>query len=135
MLNRVTIMGRLTKDPELRRTNTGKPVVSFSVAVDRTFGEGTDFFDCVAWSKTGEFVDSYFTKGKMIAVDGRLQTRTWEKDGRKCKAVEIIVEQAHFCGSKSDDNSAPARPVDVAPARPVDVEFTEEIEDDGHLPF
>ena len=90
MLNHITIMGRLTRDPELRRTGSGVAVASFTVAVDRDFGgrdggeKETDFIDCVAWRQTGEFVSKYFTKGSMIVVSGRLQIRSWtDKDGNK----------------------------------------------------
>lgn len=131
MLNTVALMGRLTKDPELRRTGSGKAVVSFGIAVNRHIGDGVDFFDCIAWEKTGEIVHDFFAKGKMIAIDGRLQTRTWEKDGHRMKAVEIVADHVHFCGSKTEENARN----DSTPARPVNIEFTEEVDDDGHLPF
>ena len=106
MLNVAIIMGRLTRDPELRRTNSGKPVAGFTVAVDRDYApEGqekeTDFIDCVAWNGTAEFVDKYFKKGNMIAVQGRLQIRNWtDKDGNKRKTAEILVSNVYFGESK-----------------------------------
>ena len=103
-LNNSVLMGRLARDPELRRTNTGKSVTSFTIAVDN-FGKdsGTSFIPCVAWQHTGEFINNYFMKGSQIAVEGRLQSRQYEtKDGRKQTAVELVVSQAHFCGKKED---------------------------------
>ena len=110
MLNHITIMGRLTRDPELRRTGSGIAVASFTVAVDRDFGgrEGgereTDFIDCVAWRQTGEFVSKYFTKGRMIVVSGRLQIRSWtDKDGNKRRTAEVVADNCYFGDSKRDD--------------------------------
>ena len=103
-LNYSVLMGRLVRDPELRRTNTGKAVASFTVAVDN-FGKdnGASFISCVAWDKTGEFIDSYFPKGSQIVVEGRLQTRQYEtKDGKKQTVTELVVTQAHFCGKKQE---------------------------------
>ena len=105
-LNYSVLMGRLAKDPELRRTNTGKAVTSFTVAVDN-FGKdsGTSFIDCVAWQHTGEFVDKYFMKGNPIIVEGRLQKRQYETmDGRKASITELVVTQAHFCGKKEQSD-------------------------------
>lgn len=108
MLNTITIMGRLTRDPELRRTGSGVAVTSFSVAVDRDFkstdGEReTDFIDCVAWRQTGEFVDKHFSKGKMIVVKGRLEIRSWtDKDGNKRRSAEVVAENCYFGESKRD---------------------------------
>ena len=114
MLNQITIMGRLVRDPELRRTGTGLPVASFTVAVDRdwpnreTGEKETDFIDCVAWRQTGEFVSKYFTKGSMIVVHGRLQIRPWvDKDGNKRKSAEIIVENVYFGESKKKEETKP----------------------------
>lgn len=110
MLNHIVIMGRLTRDPELRRTNTGVAVTRFSVAVDRDFqnkdtGEReTDFINCVAWRSTGEFVSKYFSKGSMIVVSGRLQMRTWtDKDGYKRREAEIVADNVYFGSSKRDN--------------------------------
>lgn len=137
MLNHIVIMGRLTRDPELKTTNSGIPVVSFSIAVDRDFADkesgerGVDFIDVTAWRHTAEFVSRYFTKGRMAVVSGRLQTRNWtDKDGNKRKAVEIVAENVYFGDSKRNDSetsvpSAPAVPSDFA---------TIEGEDEG-LPF
>ena len=112
MLNHITIMGRLTRDPELRRTGTGIAVASFTVAVDRDFGgrdggeKETDFIDCVAWRQTGEFVSKYFTKGRMIVVSGRLQIRSWtDKDGNKRRTAEVVADNCYFGDSKRDGDS------------------------------
>lgn len=107
MLNHITVMGRLTKDPELRRTGSGVAVTSFTVAVDRDFknnGETeTDFIDCVAWRQTGEFVHQYFSKGRMAVVSGRLQIRSWtDKDGNKRKTAEIVADNVYFADSKKE---------------------------------
>ena len=108
MLNKVFVMGRLTRDPELRRTQSGTAVASFSLAVDRDYksqsGEKeTDFFDVVAWRTTGEFVAKYFTKGRMAVVEGRLQVRQWQdKDGNNRRSTEIIAENIYFGDSKKD---------------------------------
>ena len=110
MLNHITIMGRLTRDPELRRTGSGIAVASFTLAVDRDFcknenGEReTDFIDCVAWRQTGEFVSKYFTKGRMAVVSGRLQIRSWtDKDGNKRRTAEVVADNVYFGDSKRDD--------------------------------
>ena len=115
MLNVAIIMGRLTRDPELRRTNSGKPVASFTVAVDRDYApEGqekeTDFIDCVAWNGTAEFVEKYFKKGSMIVVDGRLQLRNWtDKEGNKRRSAEILASNVYFGESKkSQEGSNPS---------------------------
>ena len=107
MLNHIVIMGRLTRDPELRRTGSGIAVASFTVAVDRDFGgrdggeKETDFIDCVAWRHTGEFVSKYFTKGSMIVVSGRLQIRGWtDKDGNKRRTAEVVADNVYFGESK-----------------------------------
>ena len=112
MLNHITIMGRLTRDPELRRTGSGVAVASFTVAVDRDFGgrdggeKETDFIDCVAWRQTGEFVSKYFTKGRMIVVSGRLQIRNWnDKDGNKRRTAEVVADNCYFGDSKRDGDS------------------------------
>ena len=112
MLNHITIMGRLTRDPELRRTGSGIAVASFTVAVDRDFGgrdggeKETDFIDCVAWRQTGEFVSKYFTKGRMIVVSGRLQIRSWtDKDGNKRRTAEVVADNCYFGDSKRDSDN------------------------------
>lgn len=133
-LNHIVIMGRLTRDPELKTTNSGIPVVSFSIAVDRDFADkesgerGVDFIDVTAWRHTAEFVSRYFTKGRMAVVSGRLQTRNWtDKDGNKRKAVEIVADNVYFGDSKRNDSetTSTAAPADFA---------TIEGEDEG-LPF
>ena len=115
MLNHITIMGRLVRDPELRRTGSGIAVTSFTVAVYRDFGgrdggeKETDFIDCVAWRQTGEFVSKYFTKGSMIVVSGRLQIRNWnDKDGNKRRSAEVVADNVYFGESKrsADSNSS-----------------------------
>ena len=113
MLNHITIVGRLTRDPELRRTGSGIAVASFTVAVDRDFGgrdggeKETDFIDCVAWRQTGEFVSKYFTKGRMIVVSGRLQIRSWtDKDGNKRRTAEVVADNCYFGDSKRDDQGS-----------------------------
>ena len=115
MLNHITIMGRLTRDPELRRTGSGIAVASFTLAVDRDFGKNengereTDFIDCVAWRQTGEFVSKYFTKGRMAVVSGRLQIRGWtDKDGNKRRSAEVVAENVYFGDSRRDGEGAPA---------------------------
>lgn len=130
MLNNVIIMGRLTRDPELRRTQGGTAVTSFTMAVDRDFksqsGEKeTDFIDVVAWGKTAEFAANYFTKGRMAIVEGRLQARNWQdKDGNKRKTTEVVADRMYFGDSKQEDKKQTAPADDFA-----------EIEDDGDLPF
>ena len=112
MLNHITIMGRLTRDPELRRTGSGIAVTGFTVAVDRDFGgrdggeKETDFIDCVAWRQTGEFVSKYFTKGSMIVVSGRLQIRNWnDKEGNKRRTAEVVADNVYFGESKRSADS------------------------------
>ena len=113
MLNHITLMGRLVRDPELRRTGSGVAVASFRIAVDRDFapkdgGERkADFIDCVAWRQTGEFISKFFTKGRMIVVDGRLEMRDWtDKDGNKRISAEVNVANAYFGDSKRDGDSS-----------------------------
>ncbi len=111
MLNHITIMGRLTRDPELRRTGSGTSVASFTLAVDRDYkpegGEREcDFIDCVAWRGTGEFVSRYFAKGRMAVVSGRLQIRSWtDKDGNKRRTAEAVADNVYFGDSKRDSDS------------------------------
>lgn len=130
MINNIVIMGRLTKDAEERKINSGKTICSFCVALDDRFDkEKTHFVDVIAWNKTAEFVCKYFHKGSMIAVQGRLTTRMWEdKNGSKHKAVEIVADEVSFCGDKKSDTSHPA---DVAP--PADGDYRDIPDDD--LPF
>ncbi len=109
MINKVILMGRLTKDPELRHTGNQTPVCSFSIAINNGYGENqhTDFVNCTAWNKTAEFVSKYFTKGKMIIVIGRIATRSWEtQDGNKAYATEVVASEVSFGESKSENSSA-----------------------------
>ena len=106
MLNHSVIMGRFVRDPELRRTNTGKAVTSFTIACDKPGKDnGASFIDCVAWEKTAEFIDNYFIKGSAIIVEGRLESRQYEtKDGQKRTVTEVVVTQAHFCEKKKEES-------------------------------
>lgn len=129
MLNKVILMGRLTADPELRRTTSGTAVTSFSLAVERAKARDgskeTDFIDVVAWSGTAEFVCRWFQKGQLLVLCGRLQTRVWEdREGNRRKSVEVVAEEVHFVGSKNDSRP-PAEPITAG-------DFTD---DDGELPF
>ena len=148
MLNKIFIMGRLTRDPELRRTQSGTPVTSFSLAVDRDFksqsGEReTDFIDVVAWRSTAEFVSKYFTKGRMAVVEGRLQIRPWtDKDGNNRRSAEVVADNVYFGDSRRDgDGNGGDRGGYSAPAggyaAPVGggSGFAEINEEDGDLPF
>ena len=148
MLNKIFIMGRLTRDPELRRTQSGTPVTSFSLAVDRDYktqsGEKeTDFIDVVAWRATAEFVAKYFTKGRMAVVEGRLQLRDWtDKDGNKRRSAEVVADNVYFADSRRDGDSggsysrpAPAAPADYGMPPAGGDQFAEFSDDDGELPF
>jgi single-strand DNA-binding protein len=147
MLNKIFIMGRLTRDPELRRTQTGTPVASFTLAVDRDFkdkstGERTtDFIDVVAWRQTGEFVSRFFNKGRMAVVEGRLQIREWtDKDGNKRRSAEVVADNVYFGDSRREGDggfSAPAygsAPSGYSAPAEGD-QFAELSGDDGELPF
>ena len=148
MLNHITIMGRLTRDPELRRTGSGVAVANFTIAVDRDFSgkdsgeKETDFIDCVAWRQTGEFVSKYFTKGRMAVVSGRLQVRKWKnKEGENRYSTEVVADNVYFGDSKREESTgnsygqqnagynAPAYP--ATPAS--DFEMLDD--DDAQLPF
>lgn len=164
MLNHIVLMGRLTRDPELRYTQSQTPVASFSLAVDRDFGRGeekqTDFIDCVAWRQTGEFVSKYFQKGSMAVVSGRLQIRDWtDRDGNKRRSAEVVVDNVYFAESKrregeSRDNYGPRDSYgsrdnyssrdsygqrdsrqDSAPRQAAPSAFSELDDGDGELPF
>ena len=144
MLNHIVIMGRLTRDPELRRTGSGIAVASFTVAVDRDFGgrdggeKETDFIDCVAWRQTGEFVSKYFHKGQLVAVCGSIQTRVWEdKQGSKRKSVEVVADEVHFAEPKRDSQSQPRQDTgsQVFNMPVTGSEFNDFSTDDGELPF
>ena len=138
MLNHITIQGRLTRDPELRRTGSGVAVASFTVAVDRDFATNgekeTDFIDCVAWKQTGEFVSKYFSKGRMIVVSGRLQIRSWnDKDGNKRRTAEIVADNVYFGDSKSDTQNQNSGY--VGSAKVENNNFAVIDESDDQLPF
>ena len=147
MLNKIFIMGRLTRDPELRRTQSGTAVTSFSLAVDRDFksqsGEKeTDFIDVVAWRSTAEFVAKYFTKGRMAVVEGRLQIREWkDKDGNNRRSAEVVADNIYFGDSKRDGAGSDYAPAYSAPMGGYSAPmggasaFAEIDEEDGDLPF
>lgn len=139
MLNKVFIMGRLTRDPELRRTQSGTAVASFSLAVDRDFkdkqtGErATDFIDVVAWRSTAEHVSRHFSKGRMAVVVGSLQIRAWEdKEGNKRRTAEVIAESVYFGDSKREAESGGYAPHETSAGGD---QFAELTDDDGDLPF
>lgn len=148
MLNHIVLMGRLTRDPELRRTQSGTAVASFSLAVERDFsaqgGERqTDFIDIVAWRNTAEFVSKYFVKGQMAVVSGRLQIRDWtDRDGGKRRSAEVVADNVYFGEAKRDRDSSPASTGSYSDGfaseytSPVSgSDFTELDDDDGSLPF
>ena len=155
MLNHITIMGRLTRDPELRYTQSQTPVASFTLAVDRDFGgrdggeKQTDFIDCVAWRQTAEFVSKYFQKGRMAVVSGRLQIREWtDRDGGKRRSAEVVVDNIYFGDSRreSSGDSGEYRQASYARSESPKKDsgfsapsysggFSELSDDDGELPF
>lgn len=127
MINQVVLMGRLTRDIELRHTGTGTPVCNFTIAIDNGYGDNkrTDFIGCLAWNKTAEFAHSYFQKGQMIIVIGRLQTRTWEgKDGKKNYVTEVVAHEVKFGESKKTQDKQEKPEDDFEP-----------VYDDNDLPF
>lgn len=132
-MNQVVLMGRLTRDPELRHTQSGTAVASFTLAVDRPKNKDgerlTDFIDVVAWKGTAEFVSKYFTKGQMAAVEGRLQLRNWtDKDGNKRVSAEVVADNIEFTESKKSRAESSTEPQTYAPV-------FEEYDDDGELPY
>ena len=153
MLNHITIMGRLTRDPELRYTQSQTPVASFTLAVDRDFGsrdggeKQTDFIDCVAWRQTAEIVSKYFTKGSMAVVSGRLQIRDWtDRDGGKRRSAEVVVDNMYFGESRRrDGDSGDSRSSSYSSygnsgsagksSAPAASAFSELDDGDGELPF
>ena len=150
MLNRIVLMGRLTRDPELRRTQSGTAVTSFSIACDRDFksqsGEKeTDFIDVVAWRGTAEFVSKYFAKGRMAIVEGRLQIRDWtDNNGGKRRSAEVVADNIYFGDSKRDSapgdyGAPPAYGAPVGRGAPAPMESRSDSaeigEEDGELPF
>jgi single-strand DNA-binding protein len=143
MLNIVAIQGRLSADPELRTTQTGTPVCSFTLAVQRNIKSGdeypTDWIDCVAWKGTAEFICKYFQKGQLIAVNGTLQTRSYEKDGVKRKTTQVVVQSAYFCESRNTfsgtQHRAPAARSALPDTSPISQDEMEEILGADDLPF
>ena len=159
-MNRVILMGRLTADPELRQTPQGTAVTRFTIAVDRRFrkegGQQADFITCVAWRQTAEFICRFFQKGRMIAVEGQLQSRSWEsQDGKRQYATEVIIDNAYFTGSRNENSngtnqstgayqtnfSAPEAPTYSAPQSQsddmgfVDLSFANDMGSEDDLPF
>jgi single-strand DNA-binding protein len=149
MLNHIVIMGRLTRDPELRRTGSGTAVASFTLAVDRDYSgkdggeKETDFIDCIAWRQTGEFVSKHFAKGRMACVSGRLQLRNWtDKDGNKRRNAEVVADNVYFADSKNpagtaagDVTAATFAPNEYQYAAAAAGDFSQIDYDDGELPF
>lgn len=131
VINKVILIGRLVADPEIRYTQSGKAVASYRLAVDRPFRQDgqqeTDFINCVAWGKTGEFAGNYLHKGTKIAIEGRIQTGSYEKDGVKHYTTDVVVERHEFCESRSSGQAAPAQ-------GSASQTFAD-IDDDGALPF
>lgn len=152
MINKAILMGRLTRDPELRHTGTGTPVCSFSIAIDNGYGENrqTDFINCVAWNKTAEFVSNYFSKGRMIIVIGRISTRSWEgQDGKRNYTTEVIANEVSFGESKRNQDGGSYQPSSdsgqnsfsapqATPQMPQDLgsdDFAPLLDTDDDLPF
>lgn len=157
-MNRVILMGRLTADPELRQTPQGTAVTRFTIAVDRRFrkegGQQADFITCVAWRQTAEFICRFFQKGRMIAVEGQIQSRTWDdKDGKRQYSTEVMIDNAFFTGSRNESGSTPAAgeyqtnfggfsaPAPAAAPAPqedagfVDLSFANDLGSEDDLPF
>lgn len=146
MLNKVILMGRFTKDPELRSTPQSVSVCNFRIAVTRNYKNGgsyeSDFIDCVAWRNTAEFISKYFKKGNLVCVEGSLQSRNWEQDGQKRTAVEVMVDNTYFVESKKDSSdgaaftpSAPAAGISAAPTEAFASGDFSAIDDADDLPF
>ena len=148
MLNHITIMGRLTRDPELRRTGSGIAVTSFTLAVDRDYKSNNgekevDFIDCVAWRNSGEFVAKYFAKGRMAVVSGKLQIRGWtDRDGNKRRTAEVLAENVYFADSKSEGSDSKQNTGGLVPPAypagsyaPPAGDFAPLDDDDAQLPF
>ena len=144
MLNRITIQGRMVKNPEMRMTQSGTPVTSFTLAVERDFANGTgvketDFIDCVSFRSTAEFASKYFRKGSLTVASGRLQIRNWEdKDGNKRRNAEVVVDAIYFAERKRDDaapedHASPSYPESTQPS--FSGGFTELTDSDDELPF
>lgn len=141
MLNRVILMGRLTHSPEIKSTQNGNAVLSFCLAVERGYAKNgeerqTDFIDCVAWRQTAEFINKYFRKGALIAIEGSLQTRSYEdKNGNKRKAVEVVADSVSFTGERAQDVPSDKPELSKDPLPPeLEADFEEVLSDDG-VPF
>ena len=138
MINKVILMGRLTRDPEMRHTNSGAPVTTFSIAIDNGYGDNkrTDFVNCLAWNKTAEFVTKYFTKGKMIVIaDGRISTRSWEtQDGKRAYATEVVAKEVSFGETKTSPQLNTPQTAAQPPMQDDD-DFIPLDEEDDDLPF
>ena len=137
-MNKVVLMGRLTRDPEMRHTNSGTPVTTFSIAIDNGYGDNkrTDFVNCIAWNKTAEFVSKHFTKGKMIIFIGRITTRSWEtQDGKRAYATEVVANEVNFGESKTSPQLNTPQTAAQQPMQDDDDDFTPLDEEDDDLPF
>ena len=142
MLNRITLMGRLTRDPEIRHTSNGTTVTSFTLAVERDFKDQssgqkvTDFIDCVACRHVGEFVSRYFTKGRMAVVEGRLQVEAWkDANGNRRRSTKVVADSVYFGDSKNNKNASEGNAKESDFPQEPTQEFEEVNEDDGELPF
>ncbi len=141
MINKAILMGRLTRDPELRHTNSGTPVCSFSIAINNGYGENaqTDFVNCVAWNKTAEFVSKYFAKGRMIIVIGRISSRSWDgPDGKKNYATEVVANEVAFGESKRDGGDYSSQGTvapESIPSMPMEDGGFSPLDTDDDLPF
>ena len=141
MLNKVVLMGRITKDPELRRTGIGTAVTSFSLACDRDFksksgDKDTDFIEVVAWKNTAEFVSKYFSKGRMAVVEGRLQIRDWtDKAGNKRTTAEVVADNVYFADSKRSESNENQKENFNALSGRLSDDFVPISEEDGEIPF
>ena len=142
MLNRITLMGRLTRDPEIRHTSNGTTVTSFTLAVERDFKDQssgqkvTDFIDCVAWRHVGEFVSRYFTKGRMAVVEGRLQVEAWkDANGNRRRSTKVVADSVYFGDSKNNKTTSEGNAKESDFPEEQTQEFEEVNEDDGELPF
>lgn len=139
MLNQIDLMGRLTRDPELKTSTNGKPIALFSIACTRDYNrEETDFIDIVAWGKTAEFVSKWFEKGQLVAITGRLQIRTWkDKDGNSRKSAEVVMREGYFCESKNKiaPNVAEQQKINEAAREEPYSDFEELVGESSELPF
>lgn len=137
MLNKVILMGRLTADPEIRMSQSGKEVMSFTIAVNRRFNKDeTDFINCVAWRETAKFIHTHFSKGQMINVCGSLQVRTWDDaQGNKRYTTEVIIDEVNFCGDKPQQKDPLNDVVNAIGGTQYPPQGFTPVEDDSDLPF